>query len=754
MAGVWTWAGALLAAMLAAGDAPVQEPEERSPESTTESERTDRAVALDRVTVVGARGRAARIPGSAHRLDYAQLDALNVGTDDVHRMLSQLPGVAVTEEDGFGLRPNIGMRGTGTDRSANITVMEDGVLIAPAPYAAPAAYYFPLAGRMEAIEVRMGSSQIKYGPRTNGGALNLRSTSIPDASRGRATLSVGGDDARKLYANYGDRMGRVSWLVETSQLTNDGFKRLDGGGPTGFELGDYVGKVRVDTPPGDGLFQSLELKVGYTEETSHETYLGLTDADFADSPLRRYAASQRDVMTNDHRQVQLRHFARLSDRVDVTTTAYRNDFDRNWYKLDRVTAGGESASIGAVLADPSGYAAHYDILTGGESGDDALAVKANNRSYASMGVETITGLAFGAGGARHEVELGLRLHRDEEDRFQHTDDFRMAEGGTMVRTSSGTPGEAGGGDNRVNRADAVALFVQDELSAGRWRVTPGVRFEHVRTTREQYAAGDPDRSETPDRTENVTNVLIPGVGVSYAWSRAVTVFAGAHRGFAPPGPGADDDTEAERSLNVELGARVFDRGFDARVAAFVNAYENLLGKDTLASGGSGSGDLFNAGAVDVYGIEVGVAHRVDLGGDVAVPIGVTTTWTVAEFQSAFESDFEPWGSVEAGDRLPYLPELQLGVSVGVERGRTRARVSGHWMARTRTVAGTGTIPVAESTDARLIVDASGELSLSPNVRGFVSVQNVTDDVYVAARRPAGVRPGLPRRLYGGLKLEL
>ena len=288
------------------------------------------------MNVVGSTSSLETIPGSAYVIEGEVLEDQQQGFDDIHRMIRQIPGMVIQEEEGYGLRPNIGMRATGSERSSKITLMEDGVLIAPAPYTAPSAYYFPVTGRMEAIEVRKGSSQIRFGPRTTGGALNLVSTRVPTSLRLNADVAGGTDSALKAHVNIGDSYENIGWLFETYQLRTNGFKELDGGDRTGFYTQDYLGKLRFNTSPQARIFQSLELKIGAGKEDSDETYLGITDRDFEENPVRRYAASQADNITWDHQQYQVQHFMAIPSAVDLTTTFYRNNFARNWYKLQSI----------------------------------------------------------------------------------------------------------------------------------------------------------------------------------------------------------------------------------------------------------------------------------------------------------------------------------------------------------------------------------------------------------------------------------
>ena len=709
---------------------------------------TAEPIALNPILVLQTRmrmvGADPHVPGAAHYLSRSAISAMNLAFDDMHDFLRKVPGVNVSEEDGYGLRPNIGIRGTGAERSAKITLMEDGVLIAPAPYSAPAAYYFPVAGRMQAIEVRKGSSQIRYGPSTIGGAINFISTGIPDEFDWSLDLAGGGAATFKGIGRAGGSGEHLGWMVETYQIGTDGYKRLPQGGDTGFRVGDYVAKVRLNSRRDATVYQQVEIKVGYTDEVSNETYLGLRDDDFRRDALQRYAASEPDIMDAEHSQVQIRHFLRPGRHLDFTTTLYRNSFARNWYKLQSVLG----TSISSVLGDADSHRAAFDILRGAESGPDALAVRANNREYLSQGLQFVAGLFLETGAMIHDIELGARVHRDEEDRFQWEDGYRMT-AQRMVLTSEGAPGSQA---NRVGEASALALHLQDQIEIGKWLVVPGVRFEDIDFRRTDYAGDDPDRSAPTRVRENTIAAWIPGVGVSVEATPSSHLYGGIHRGFAAGGPGADERTEAERSINYELGAQVRMPSMTAQATGFFTDYENILGRATLATGESGAGDLFNGGQVGIVGLELSVELDPHFGArsSVRTPVGVSYTFTRAEFRTDFESDYSAWGEVSRNDRLPYLPEHRYAASLAVEGDRWSVGFDLWGSAAARARAGQGPIPGNERIDRFVVLNLTGEYRMSNRVL-YLGIRNLADTRYVAARRPAGARPGLPRTFAVGIR---
>jgi Fe(3+) dicitrate transport protein len=698
-----------------------------------------------------------QLPGAGYYVAEKQIE--QTGTTDAGRMMRQIPGVNVQEEDGFGLRPNIGMRGGRIDRSADVTLMEDGVLIAPAPYSAPEAYYFPRMERMTGIEVRKGSSTIKYGPRTTNGAINFLTRSVPDVLSGEVSTSVGSYGGFRSGGHVGDSFqlgsGSLGIMGEFHHESTDGFKDVDiVGGDTGFNISDYMTKLRYKTDASTRFYQEFELKMGYTDEDSNETYLGLTEADFNADPNRRYAASQADRMDAYHHQVQLSHYIEPSSNTSLTTTLYRTDFNRNWYKLNNVRAG-TNQSLTSVLDDPITYAAHLAVLQGMTSAADGLTVRANNRDHYGQGVQSVFNYRTNWNNVHHDMEFGLRYHYDEQDRFQHDDIYQMVDG-RMVLTTAGAPGSQ---DNRIGSADAWAAFVQDRMDFGQLALTPGVRMEYIDLETDNYGTADPGRTGANlQHFGSTITAIVPGIGLEYDLTSAWQLLAGVHKGFAPPAPPSSapsaQSAKEEESINYEAGVRYKKDRLRAEAIAFVNDYENLLGADTFSSGG-GTGDQFNGGEVRVWGIEAALGY--DLAGflekdpGLRFPARVGYTLTRTQFMDSFNSTFSEWGNVSKGDELPYIAPNQLYLSLGVEDDNWLVTVSGKYMDKMRTVAGSGPLLESESTDRSFTVDLYAETEIKDGVRPFVSVNNVFDQTYIAARRPAGLRPGAPRLVYGGVK---
>jgi len=449
---------------------------------------------LDTITIIGHQRDPADVPGSVHVIDQEELQTFLQG--DVMRVLRTVPGVYLQEEDGFGLRPNIGIRGSGLDRSARVAILEDGILIAPAPYAAPSAYYFPTQRRMHSLEVLKGPAAVAVGPKTTGGAINLISTPIPDALGGTADLRLGQNETLDAHINVGNRGQRFSWLIETVQSESDGFKTIDGPagvdmGSTGFDIQDYLVKLQLDSDPASSVYQSLRVKAGYTDQVSDETYLGLTDDDFQVDPYRRYAASHGDEFSGEHEQYQVSYVLDTESNWRAQVTAYRNNFARDWFKLRSVNGTG----ISSILADTNTFATEFATIKGATSPDDAIVKRHNNREYFSQGIQGQVSWDLSFGDTELALTTGVRIHEDEEDRLQQQDGFRMQDS-LLVLTSVGAPGST---TNRVSSASANSIFVDTEFRMGNWIFTPGARFEDIELQRLDFSTADPDRVLGPSR---------------------------------------------------------------------------------------------------------------------------------------------------------------------------------------------------------------------------------------------------------------
>lgn len=699
--------------------------------------------------ILGSKFKARNRTGSAYYISPEEIRRL--GYTDINRMLKAVPGVNMYEEDGFGLRPNISLRGTKAERSERISIMEDGVLAAPAPYSAPAAYYFPNVARMEAIEVLKGSSQVQYGPFTTGGAINLVSTPIPNSFSGKANISYGSKNTFKSHTSVGSSWKHFGYMVEYLRYQSDGFKKYEDHAAKGFKRNDIIAKIRVKTDHVKGVNHALELKFGYADENSDETYVGLSADDFKKTPFLRYAGSQMDKLKTDHRQWVATYLLTFSNKLKITTNAYYNYFHRNWYKLNDVRAGitsKEKRSIADVLVDPETNIRYFDILTGKtDREEEALLVRANNTTYRSRGIQTRAEYRFNLNEFFFDLEFGLRYHADEEDRFQWDDSYSM-KNKKMVLFMEGIHGTNA---NRVTSANALAGYLLAKLRYDAWTVTAGLRYEDVDLLKKDYTKEDLARSgKVRIETPNHARVLIPGVGLHYQLMPAASVFFGIHKGFAPPS--AELYQKPESSVNMELGTRVAIGNFRAELIGFYNNYSNMLGSDLAASGGAGTLEQFNVGEARVKGAEFLVQYQpLPKNCNVRLPLQVSYTYTDTEIRNSFES--HSWGNVVRGDEIPYIFKHALNMQLGIECKWFYANIGTRYNSDMRTSPGQGTIAEREKVPANLIFDASLNVFVNKYLTVRLNAINLTNRVYLTSRHPAGLRAGHPFGIYAGANVQ-
>ena len=679
------------------------------------------------VVVIGQRIRLDRIPGSANVVDRGLLEAARVF--NVNEALRKVPGVFAREEEGFGLRPNIGIRGLNPTRSTKILLLEDGIPLSYAPYGDNASYYHPPVDRFERIEVLKGSSQILFGPHTVGGVINYVTPSPPQELSTRLSTAIGNEDYRELHAELGDTAGRTGWLVHGTWKEGDGAREN-----MNFQVADLNLKLVQQLTDR----QALTLRTSYYDENSQVTYSGLTLAEFQADP--RQNAFANDEMDAYRWGVSATHRFELDPATTFTTNAYYTWFNRDWWR--------QSSNSGQRPNDSSdpacGGMANLNTTCGNEG---------RVRQFWTAGIEPRVAVEHAWLGTSGLLEAGMRLHHEDQYRVQANGDFPNSR-------KPGTGRNAGIREDSDRTVEAVSGFVQNRFEFGRVAVTPGLRYEHVDYERIDNLLGT--------RGEASVAEWIPGIGLTFEAAPGTVVFAGAHRGFAPPGvadivtaTGGTVDLDAELSWNYELGLRSTPRdGLSVEATLFRMDFENQIVPASVA-GGVGA-TLTSAGETLQQGVEL--LGEVGSDGFVEWPVEVYSrisyTWLAdAEYRGTRYSSVPGFTNVSVeGNRLPYAPEHLLSAAVGARTGfgldlqleavHTSASYTDDL--NTREVTANGQ---RGEMDGHTVWNLTANYALDLcDCKLYVAAKNLTDELYVVDMT-RGLNVGMPRLVQGGFELR-
>lgn len=672
-----------------------------------------------------------RIPGSANIITEASLK--NDKPFSGNEMFKKVTGLNVVDEEGAGLRANVGIRGLDPDRSRNVLMMEDGIPIALAPYGEPEMYYTPAIDRMKSIEVLKGSGSILYGPQTIGGVINYI-TYDPPLSHSLSLQVRGGDGGYfNGQAAYGTTVDNVGFQL--------GFlhKQADRIGITRFDINDLTAKIRFQT----GENSRIGIKLAFYDENSNSTYVGLTSSMYATGDYYTIIAPNDELHVRRY-SASLTHDYFFSESAFLRTTVYGYTTTRNWLRQD-FSRTPTSNMTGVVFGDTTipGGAIYMRNSTGNR-----------NRQFEVAGVEPRFSYNYNIGNLKNELECGFRFHYERA--FEQRIDGRTAEAKS---------GDLREDEIRTGYAESICAQNRFFISSN-FTVIPGIRLENFHFEREIFRIAYKDTSVI-----NNDNLFtpIPGIGVNYNFDNDYSIFAGVHRGYAPPrikdaitNDGTSLNLDAELSWNYEAGIRAsIASSICFELTGFLMDFSNQVIPVSVSSGGSGTG-LVNGGETMHIGAEAGI--RFDIHQLLQTKYIVSLSAYSTYVNSTYSSDrFITVGSETFNvrdNKLPYAPEftftgsLDFSTSFGLGFNLSATYVEEQFTDELNTIdAGssgeTGQMPSFITADLTASYLLTG---LNSNV--YFSVKNLFDERYIASRRPQGIKVGIPRFISAGIDLTL
>ena len=696
---------------------------------------------VESVTIIGSKEDAKNLAGSGTVINNEDLE--KAMDTDIAKILSAVPGMYMRTEEGYGLRPNISIRGTAIERSGKVAIMEDGVLVAPSPYTSSAAYYFPTTGRIHSVEVLKGPSAVSQGPQTIGGAINLISTPIPELNSGKFVQELGENGMSRTHAYYGGTSGKLGALIEVHEHSSDGFDSIANvGGDTGFDKSDLMIKARYESGNHSLTFKMVDL-----DETSNQTYVGLSQASFNANPRMRYGATAYDEMMNDGEQSSLTYVGDF-DNFDVVFTSWSNDYHRDWFKVsdfNNDSEHGERDDINELISDANNGSANAQAILDGELAVE-IEYKHNNRYYTNEGYQFVISTDIGI----HAIKLGYRDMEDSESRVQAYEYADQAADGSLSALY-GYRG-LGGSNNRLRESTATSYYLEDTMDFGRLNLTVGYRSEDYDQRHRRW-----DEGAGPNLTA-VRNTIVrdtfaendhttSSFAATYDLNDNVMLVAGFHQGMTPM-----FGAEPEEADNTEIGLRFSEGTTNIEAFYFSSDYSNLAAECTLVSGASCDATesaVFSGGEADVSGLEFSGSWIIE-GVGVTYPIALSYTSTDATFNNSSESDY--FGLVAAGDDLPYIPSSSMSLVAGFI---SDSGLSGNLrlidIGSSCSIAACGKF---NKIDAHTILDANLKKSLNDSMDVYVIIENILDDENIISRAPSeGARSQKPRTMKVGFSYK-
>jgi Fe(3+) dicitrate transport protein len=669
------------------------------------------------------------VPGSASFINPQKVNSLQaLSGNEVFRTV---PGIHVVDEEGVGMRANIGIRGLDPDRSSKVLVLEDGIPVALNPFGEPQLYYTPTIDRMESVEILKGSGQILFGPQTIGGVINYITAAPPKESKASIKLRGGQGGFFSGLLGYGNTIGNTGFQINYLR------KQADQIGTSNFRINDLTGKINFKI----SSKSKIGLKLGFYHEISNSTYVGLTQPMYDKGGQDFVIIAPDDKLDVRRVSTSFTHEYKWNLNIKLKTTAFAYSTVRNWQRQD-FSYSPTTNLTGVIWGDTT--ISNGAIYMRNQNGH-------RNRQFEVAGIEPRITARYNIGSFSNKLDGGVRLMYERA--------FEQRVNGTKADAASGTLK-----NDEIRTGKSMSVYAQNKFEINQsFSITGGLRAELYNYERNVIRTNEIDTSIV---SNDFTTQLIPGIGVDYSINDKIVFFGGIHRGFAPPrvkdaiaNNGVVYNLEPELSWNSELGFRsVFDDILKLEFTAFYMNFSNQIIPISESSGGSGTG-VINGGSTIHSGLELGFELQLGkffLPQSYTLNLSGNATYIKAYYNEDRFKDVNGESINIKNNRTPYSPEFLFSSSLffktpfGLSANFTGTYVGNQFTDELNTVKPSNNGRVGK-IDPYYLLDAGIQYNVEKIETTFsVSVKNMTDNRYISTRRPQGIRVGIPTYLSFGI----
>jgi len=535
------------------------------------AQKSDTAISLKEVKITGYK----TITGMGHldevhdgviysgqKNEVLIVDSLDANTaqDNPRQVLGRVPGSNYSETEGNGFPSNgIGFRGLNPTQSIETNTRQNGYNIAGDIYGYPESYYVTPLQATERVEIIRGASSLQFGPQF-GGVVNYIVKSGPEHKPFEFTIEESGGSygLMNTFSSVGGTVGKWNYYAFVKYEYEDGWR-------ANSQMQQATGFAKIEYRANDHFKVGLEYSL--LRNLLHMPG-GLDDAEFIQNPDQSFRA--RNWLVTPWNIAAFTSTYKISDKTYLTLKSALNISSRSivWRNED----GGPQAPDTITLATNS-----------------YIPREVEHEYFKSSTTELRLLSNYNISGREQTIAAGIRFF----DGWMERQEGGLGSTGIDANFTNYTPGDSY--QNSLNFTTLnVAPFIENTFHlGGRVSVTPGLRFEYIKSTATGHVLDSTGTYYIPVNESKPRNILLAGIAFQYKTSGATNIYANITQAYTPISysflypMGLDIDAKIDPNLkditgyNADLGYRGHLKNYlTFDLSGFYMAHNNNIAIET------------------------------------------------------------------------------------------------------------------------------------------------------------------------------